>query len=189
MTIQTTIIYVASALLLSACGTVVKLPPDSPDPQAIENKQVCLEEWSKTKATAESLLERNLDYYAISIAEKCEKFWTTTEQKALAEHIRTTVKLKGDLAAAEKLKRDLAVVEKDAEKTRKYLAETEKRSSQGVRIGMSRERVRQSSWGDPIQVNRTTTANGVNEQWVYGGYPIAIRYLYFENGNLTAIQN
>lgn len=56
----------------------------------------------------------------------------------------------------------------------------------GARIGMSPEQVtKETSWGKPNHINRTTTVNGVHEQWVYGGG----NYLYFENGRLTAIQN
>jgi hypothetical protein len=40
-----------------------------------------------------------------------------------------------------------------------------------------------TSWGPPNHVNRTITANGISEQWVYGG-----GYLYFSNGILTAMQ-
>ncbi|WP_119460645.1 hypothetical protein [Rhodospirillaceae bacterium SYSU D60014] len=41
------------------------------------------------------------------------------------------------------------------------------------------------AWGRPRSVNRTTTAHGVREQWVYGSGS----YLYFDDGSLTAIQN
>lgn len=56
---------------------------------------------------------------------------------------------------------------------------------EGVVIGMTAERVIQSKWGRPEKVNRTTTANKVREQWVYGGS----NYLYFTDGILTSIQN
>jgi poly-gamma-glutamate capsule biosynthesis protein CapA/YwtB (metallophosphatase superfamily) len=56
----------------------------------------------------------------------------------------------------------------------------------GVAIGMSAQDVLDSSWGRPESVNRTTTANGIHEQWVYSG---SSNFLYFENGVLTAIQN
>jgi hypothetical protein len=52
-------------------------------------------------------------------------------------------------------------------------------------IGMIAEDVvNGTTWGKPDDVNRTTTKNGVSEQWVYPGD----RYLYFEDGILTAIQ-
>ncbi|WP_211147016.1 hypothetical protein [Paenibacillus dokdonensis] len=54
-----------------------------------------------------------------------------------------------------------------------------------VSIGMTKEEVLASTWGKPKDINKTTTANYVSEQWVYSGY----RYLYFENGILTTIQN
>lgn len=58
------------------------------------------------------------------------------------------------------------------------------KKSQGVKIGMTQQDVLDSNWGRPKKVNRTTTANGVREQWVYDG-----GYLYFSNGVLTTIQN
>lgn len=55
----------------------------------------------------------------------------------------------------------------------------------GVRIGMTPDQVRASTWGKPLHVNRTTTSSGTQEQWVYAGD----NYLYFDNGRLSAIQN
>jgi hypothetical protein len=68
---------------------------------------------------------------------------------------------------------------------RAHAAELAERKRQGVRIGMTRERVLESSWGRPEHINRTTNAFGEHEQWVYGGG----NYLYFDNGVLTSIQN
>ena len=56
-----------------------------------------------------------------------------------------------------------------------------------VKIGMSEEYAK-ISWGEPGDNNKTITAAGVHEQWVYGD--ISHRsYLYFDNGKLTSIQN
>ena len=41
------------------------------------------------------------------------------------------------------------------------------------------------SWGEPAEINRTTSAGGEREQWVYRSGS----YLYFENDHLSAIQN
>ena len=55
-----------------------------------------------------------------------------------------------------------------------------------VHIGMTADDVvERSNWGRPQSKNRTTTVHGVKEQWVYGDR----RYLYFDNGVLTAIQD
>ncbi|WP_394175585.1 hypothetical protein [Guptibacillus hwajinpoensis] len=52
-------------------------------------------------------------------------------------------------------------------------------------IGMTSMEVKyDTSWGKPIDINKTTSANSVTEQWVYDGY----KYLYFEDGVLTTIQ-
>lgn len=53
-----------------------------------------------------------------------------------------------------------------------------------VLIGMTSTQCRES-WGSPKTINRTTSRYGVREQWVYAGS----RYLYFENGILTTIQD
>ena len=52
-----------------------------------------------------------------------------------------------------------------------------------VIIGMTKEQAR-LSWGEPSDINTTTTRGSETEQWVYGE-----SYLYFRNGILDAIQN
>lgn len=52
------------------------------------------------------------------------------------------------------------------------------------KIGMTKEEVRNSTWGSPNKINKTTTSYGTREQWVYSSN----RYLYFDNGILSAIQ-
>jgi hypothetical protein len=51
-------------------------------------------------------------------------------------------------------------------------------------VGASEEIIR-LAWGSPQDINRTTTASGTREQWVYG----RSTYVYVENGRVTAIQN
>ena len=51
-------------------------------------------------------------------------------------------------------------------------------------LGMTRYQVRNTSWGEPIDINKTTTKYGTEEQWVYSDY----KYLYFEDGILVSIQ-
>lgn len=55
-----------------------------------------------------------------------------------------------------------------------------------VAVGMDETMVR-AAWGWPEDVNRTTTARGTREQWVYGDIG-SRRYVYFEDGVVTAIQ-
>ena len=52
-----------------------------------------------------------------------------------------------------------------------------------IRIGMSKDACT-LSWGEPDDINTTTGSWGVHEQWVYPKN----RYVYFENGKLSAIQ-
>lgn len=51
-------------------------------------------------------------------------------------------------------------------------------------IGMTADEVKNSTWGNPSKINKTTTQYGVHEQWVYSSG----RYIYFDNGIVTAIQ-
>lgn len=51
-------------------------------------------------------------------------------------------------------------------------------------IGMTENEVYASTWGAPKKKNRTETAYGVREQWVYDE-----GYIYFEDGRVTSIQD
>ena len=53
------------------------------------------------------------------------------------------------------------------------------------KIGMTAAEVRRSTWGEPYNINRTTTAYGVHEQWCYHNY----KYIYLDDGIVTAIQD
>ena len=69
--------------------------------------------------------------------------------------------------------------------TKRFGAQTAQKILNGKAwIGMTAEMARES-WGSPTDINRTTTAAGTREQWVYG----PTTYLYFDKGLLTAIQN
>ncbi|MFW1807586.1 DUF4124 domain-containing protein [Acinetobacter ursingii] len=56
------------------------------------------------------------------------------------------------------------------------------------KIGMTSGQAENSTWGYPDDVNKTTTASGVHEQWVYRRM-YKSKYLYFQNGILTSIQD
>lgn len=55
-----------------------------------------------------------------------------------------------------------------------------------IYIGMTDDQVR-AAWGRPYRVNRTTSANGVHEQWVM--HEMGGSYVYFEDGICTTVQN
>ena len=86
----------------------------------------------------------------------------------------------------ERWKTQMAEIQRALAAARKaqVAAELARRRKEGVTIGMTQREVLLSNWGRPRLVNRTTTALGTREQWVYGG-----GYLYFDNGVLTTIQN
>jgi hypothetical protein len=84
--------------------------------------------------------------------------------------------------AIEQRKRAAAEQREQIIEQRKIAAQKKR---EGVRIGMTPEDVRASSWGKPDHINRTTSAYGTREQWVYGSGG----YLYFEDGILMTFQN
>jgi len=53
-----------------------------------------------------------------------------------------------------------------------------------IKVGMS-ERQLLLSWGKPQRINKTVSASGVQEQWIYGSG----RYVYMQNGTLTSYQS
>lgn len=74
---------------------------------------------------------------------------------------------------------------KEKEDAKRIAEEKARKKSEGVRIGMSKQDVLDSSWGEPKKINTSIGSWGTHEQWVYGNG----NYLYFENGKLTSIQN
>ena len=55
-------------------------------------------------------------------------------------------------------------------------------------IGMSAAELENSTWGRPSKRNKTTTANGTTEQWIYDKPFNSKAYIYITNGYVTAIQ-
>lgn len=152
-------------------------------------------------------LNDNTEYVSTEPAEEIlARESALREMTALEEqHARERAALKAQLARekAEREERDAETERKrleairraaqeNAEKERKRLeairraAQERREAMPPPRIGMTKAQViNQTSWGRAYDVHRTTTASGTREQWVYGNR----RYLYFDNGVLTAIQD
>lgn len=112
-----------------------------------------------------------------------------SETRIFTEHPEVIVARhdKSKMEAATRAANEQAVLLKagaDAEAKRKSLAAANARKG-GVRLGMSKKQVLSSSWGKPFDINRTISASGTVEQWIYGSGS----YLYFHDGILTTIQN
>ena len=105
------------------------------------------------------------------------------EQAQEAEATKRRLAEEEQADGAERLRR-LGEMQQAAARLEKLRADQAKRP--GVRLGMRPADVlNRTHWGAPLTVNRTTTAAGVREQWVYSSK----HYLYFTNGVLTAIQD
>lgn len=81
-----------------------------------------------------------------------------------------------------RLKKAIKLYEKDLS----YLVDKsmQKTNNNYPSIGMADYEL-EEVWGKPEKINRTTTAYGVKEQWVYSGN----RYVYLEDHYITAIQD
>ena len=125
-----------------------------------------------TVSAARSLMKAGEPGNALQLLAECRD-----NGQAMQELINQATKaLEKKTADAEKAEFKSALAEVKREVAAKKKA--------GVSIGMNAQDVRDSSWGKPRSINRTSTAHGDSEQWVYNG-----NYLYFTNGVLTAIQN
>ena len=51
-------------------------------------------------------------------------------------------------------------------------------------IGMTADELLISTWGEPSDINKTTTTSSVREKWVYHGS----RYIYLDDGYVSTIQ-
>lgn len=71
-----------------------------------------------------------------------------------------------------------------ANATKEISAQTQVVKESTPSIGMSADEVKNTSWGEPETVNKTTYSWGTTEQWVYPDN----NYVYLENGIVTAVQ-
>ena len=104
------------------------------------------------------------------------------------EKIRQEKQAQEDKKSQERAERATRLAQEKAERERAKRQEEQRRQAAkpSPRIGMTRQQVvNDTNWGRPYDINRTTSRLGVREQWVYG----TRRYLYFDNGVLTAIQD
>lgn len=151
-------------------ATHAKAPPAAvtpPPAPKLTKEEACTIGIAEVIKEAKEDLAANRPNYAVNSLEACEKLIKDPAAISLLKEARA--------AAIKAVQRDKQIAA--AEKGRK--------KKEGVSIGMSEQDVRDSSWGRPESINRTTNAYGTREQWVYGGR----NYLYFENGRLTSIQN
>lgn len=108
------------------------------------------------------------------LQEKLKKEEIEKQKKEEIERIATDQKI----AEIERLKFQSEMIKKYGTKIGNLI------SNNKVIIGMSKEQCK-LSWGEPSDINTTTTKNIVFEQWVYS----MSSYLYFENNTLVSIQN
>lgn len=134
----------------------------------------CTIDVATVNAAAQAALDKKDSFQALSILNSCKGMLTDAESATLLQKAQALESVQVQLANQQAYKKAKAV----------ELAELADRKKKGVSLGMNELEVQQSSWGKPQHINRTTTAGGQREQWVYGR-----NYLYFVNGVLTAIQN
>lgn len=86
--------------------------------------------------------------------------------------------------------RDAVIYRKKEEENRRkqaeYIAKTPKKIE--AKIGMTKDQVKKSRWGNPTTLHSTTNSNGIYEKWGYYNGQSHRATLYFTNGKLTSIE-
>jgi hypothetical protein len=83
------------------------------------------------------------------------------------------------------LEKEYAVYKKEDNDKYSLSSSTQALTPSTPRVGMTASEMSASTWGIPKDKNRTTTADGVSEQWVYSSN----KYVYLDDGIVTAIQD
>ena len=144
-----------------------------------ELDQLIKQKEERKKAEKEAELKLIEEQKRIEAEEEARKKAEKAEQELIIEKAR--------------LEKMLKEAKKQEEQRRQNLVKTFGKQKASlilegvVRIGWSKYAA-QESWGRPNDINKTTTSSGVREQWVYREKNYKNKYLYFENGILTTIQ-
>ena len=142
-----------------------------------------------TKGTGETLGEYVKEYVSSESPEVIIARENAAKEKAARELRLAREKADREQRAAEMKgaqERERTAAQRKREEQARKDAVAAQRAKPSPRIGMTQSQViNGTSWGGPNDINRTITAGGTREQWVYGNK----RYLYFDNGILTAIQD
>ena len=104
-------------------------------------------------------------------------------------------KFADEIAAYEVEKQQLEQEKQETYEANKSEREAQEALAEAIRMEESKNRLyigmstydvlATTKWNDPDDINKTTDAYGVSEQWIYRDYDT---YLYFEDGILTTIQ-
>lgn len=145
----------------------LNFPGTSPNISKEDLASAQREERIKTEKLAEFKAMTNEEHF-----KSAQKAFDANNLQAATRHLAALPK--GFLGAnhlsikiAEQPKKEAALIEKQRRQAEKF--EIAYRRKQGVNIGMTAQRVLESSWGAPESVNRTQNAFETSEQWVYGG--------------------
>ncbi|MBU3173594.1 hypothetical protein [Clostridium estertheticum] len=129
---------------------------------------------------SQSALKKSADDFTVGMG-----YFNTDNYKIASEYFKAVIKedSMNYKVAVGKIKQCIKLEDESA--IRQAQKSTEDAELQEPTIGMTKDKVRKGAWGEPKKINRTTTADGTTEQWVYDG-----KYLYFDvNGLLTDIQD
>lgn len=159
--------------------------------KAVDKMKQCIELGNKDaieKAQISASKGKSTDYYtAITFIERALEIDKNNQELINLKEKYNKAKADVDAKSQEALR--IATEEYVYNSNGMLSPAQEEAKKKGVTIGMTAQQCLDSNWGKPDQVNKTTTAYGTNEQWVYGYNSSKMSFLYFENGILTSIQN
>ncbi|QNG59425.1 hypothetical protein H4O14_16735 [Bacillus sp. PAMC26568] len=192
--------FILLLLVLTGCGKVSN--NQSVDAESVKEESVADEQVEEQR----ELTEEDKKYIDLLINENYDSVINETislkKDNPLKDYYFLAAALKGEfiLSNLERVKivpeelkervnklEERAIERSELDKKQKVNDLADKRTDDpgNVSIGMTAEEVLTQGWGRPQEINKTTSASGVKEQWVYPNF----NYLYFEDGILVTIQN
>lgn len=89
-------------------------------------------------------------------------------------------------ARIEKLEKDRLAAAQEVVRSPSTAPSVSQRAIESApKVGMGEYDAENTMWGRPAERNRTVTARGTREQWVFGNG----RFAYLENGRVTAVSS
>ncbi|MEB2280088.1 hypothetical protein LAV73_08770 [Lysinibacillus xylanilyticus] len=131
---------------------------------------------------------KDVKFAAKKYIDSLEEFFSEDYELLIESELPIDSEVQNDFIS--KFSAEISVMKQELQKVQEQVAadaviRKAEREKNKVYIGMTSERLLETNWGKPDDINRTITAYGTKEQWIYRDSGV---YFYFEDGILVTIQ-
>ncbi|MEC0106773.1 hypothetical protein P4H27_07455 [Paenibacillus taichungensis] len=204
------IFLILLSLVLTACGSNVSEPASNNESRIetpvttakveveqslcnngdVQDQVFCLLKLKKYAEAEELLASNEIEDKVTSLL---NTYISCMKESAFTDECSEALTSLSDLRSSEKIGSTRAgslvilladKISEDAKRTATNAVEEFNSKHFQPEIGMTEEKVLESTWGKPQKINKTKNKYGVSEQWVYGSG----RYVYLDDGIVTSIQ-